>query len=90
MAIGLRRWNDRHTGSRGAVEPLVWIPALALFAAIWPMFGWFVVAVVVSGADPFTPSTPILAPGMNDSETSLSTVLSGGCVRPSLYMVKMY
>ena len=50
VAIGLRRWNDRHTGSRGAVEPLVWIPALALFAAIWPMFGWFVVAVVVSGA----------------------------------------
>jgi hypothetical protein len=32
------------------VEPLVWIPALVLFAAIWPMFGWFVVAVVVSGA----------------------------------------
>ena len=44
VAIGLRRWNDRHTGLRGAVEPLVWIPALALFAAIWPMFGWFVVA----------------------------------------------
>ena len=49
VAIGLRRWNDRHTGLRGAVEPLVWIPALALFAAIWPIFDWFVVAVLASG-----------------------------------------
>ena len=49
VAILLRRWNDRHAGLRGAVEPLVWIPALALFVAIWPIFDWFVAAVVVSG-----------------------------------------
>lgn len=49
VAILLRRWNDRHTGLRGAAEPLIWIPALALFVAIWPIFDWFVAAVFVSG-----------------------------------------
>ena len=40
--------------------------------------------------EPLRPRTPIFAPGKNDSEMSLSTCLSGGCVRDSLYMVKMY
>src|SRR5687767_12545306 len=40
--------------------------------------------------EPLRPSTPILAPGRKLSEMSLSTCLSGGCVRDSLYMVKMY
>ena len=40
--------------------------------------------------EPLRPSTPILAPGMKLSEMSLSTCLSGGCVRLSLYMVKTY
>ena len=40
--------------------------------------------------EPLRPSTPILAPGMKLSEMSFSTCLSGGCVRDSLYMVKMY
>ena len=40
--------------------------------------------------EPLRPSTPILAPGMKLSEMSFSTCLSGGCVRLSLYMVKMY
>src|SRR4051812_44186149 len=40
--------------------------------------------------EPLRPSTPILAPGMKLSEMSLSTCLSGGCVRDSLYIVKMY
>src|SRR3954463_2575974 len=40
--------------------------------------------------EPLRPSTPIFAPGRNDSEMSFSTCLSGGCVRLSLYMVKMY
>jgi hypothetical protein len=39
---------------------------------------------------PLRPSTPILAPGRKLSEMSLSTCLSGGCVRDSLYIVKMY
>ena len=40
--------------------------------------------------EPLRPSTPILAPGRKLSEMSLSTCLSGGCVRDSLYIVKMY
>jgi hypothetical protein len=40
--------------------------------------------------DPLRPSTPIFAPGMKLSEMSLSTCLSGGCVRDSLYIVKTY
>ena len=40
--------------------------------------------------EPLSPSTPILAPGMKDSETSLSTALSGGWIRDRRYMVKMY
>ncbi len=90
VAIGLRRWNDRHTGSRGAVEPLVWIPALALFAAIWPMFGWFVVAVVVSGAvaaialrrwntrhpSTLAPADPLAA--RPDAQINLSSIPVGG------------
>jgi hypothetical protein len=49
IAVGLRRWNDRHPGGRGAVEPLFWVPALVLFTLISPMFAWFVVAVIASG-----------------------------------------
>ena len=37
--------------------------------------------------EPLRPRTPILAPGKKLSEMSLSTVLSGGCVRLSLYIV---
>ena len=32
----------------------------------------------------------MLAPGKKLSETSASTCLSGGCVRETLYIVKMY
>ena len=39
---------------------------------------------------PFAPSTPILAPGKNDSQMSFNTTRSGGCTRPSRYMVKTY
>jgi hypothetical protein len=49
VAVGLRRWNNRHSGLQGAVDPMVWVPAVVLFAAIWPMFGWFVAAAIVSG-----------------------------------------
>jgi hypothetical protein len=49
VAIGLRRWNDRHSGGRGAADPIIWAPALVLFAAITPLFAWFVAAVIVSG-----------------------------------------
>ena len=35
---------------------------------------------------PLSPSTPILAPGKKLSEMSVSTVLSGGWVRETLYI----
>ena len=40
--------------------------------------------------EPLRPRTPILAPGRKLREMSFSTCLSGGCVRNSLYIVKMY
>ena len=39
---------------------------------------------------PLGPSTPIFAPGRNESEMSSSTRLSGGWTRDSLYIVKTY
>ena len=50
LAIVLRLWNNRHPSSRGgAADPLVSLLAVALFAAIWSMFGWFVLAGVGGG-----------------------------------------
>ncbi len=40
--------------------------------------------------EPFAPSTPIFAPGKNDSEMSFSTSRSGGTNLPTRCMVKMY
>ena len=37
--------------------------------------------------DPLRPSTPILAPGRNESQMSLSTWESGGCTFPSPFIV---
>jgi hypothetical protein len=50
LAIALRLWNNRHPGARGgAADPLLTLLAVALFAAIWSMFGWFVLAAVAGG-----------------------------------------
>ena len=49
VAMALRRWNDRHSATRGGGEPVLWVPALVLMAAITPLFGWFVAAAIVSG-----------------------------------------
>ena len=50
LAIVLRLWNNRHPGARGgAADPLLTLLAVALFAAIWSMFGWFVLAAVAGG-----------------------------------------
>ena len=40
--------------------------------------------------EPLSPSTPIFAPWKKLSEMFSSTVLSGGCVRETRCMVKMY
>ena len=37
--------------------------------------------------EPFRPSTPIFAPGRNDSQMSLRTTWSGGCTLPSPFIV---
>jgi hypothetical protein len=50
LAIALRLWNNRHPSARGgAADPLLSLLAVALFAAIWSMFGWFVLAAVAGG-----------------------------------------
>jgi hypothetical protein len=50
LAIVLRVWNNRHPDSRAtAADPLLSLLAVALFAAIWSMFGWFVLAAVGGG-----------------------------------------
>ena len=40
--------------------------------------------------EPFKPSTPILAPGKNDSEMSLRIWRLGGTILPTRFMVKTY
>jgi len=50
LAIVLRVWNNHHADSRAtAADPLLSLLAVALFAAIWSMFGWFVLAAVGGG-----------------------------------------
>jgi hypothetical protein len=39
---------------------------------------------------PFSPSTPILAPGKKDNEMSFSIVLLGGTILPTRDIVKTY
>jgi hypothetical protein len=49
LAIALRLWHSRHAGARGGADPLLSVLAVAVFAAIWSMFGWFVLAAVGGG-----------------------------------------
>jgi hypothetical protein len=50
LAIALRLWNTRHPSARGgAADPLLTLLVVALFAAIWSMFGWFVLGGVAGG-----------------------------------------
>ena len=89
VAIGIRGWNDRHSATRGGGEPVMWVPALVLIAAITPLFGWFVAAAIVSGVvaaillrrwNTRHPST--LAPSepgaMHDPQINLSAIPVGG------------
>jgi hypothetical protein len=51
LAIALRVWHTRHPDARsGGADPLLSLLVVALFAAIWSMFGWFVLAAVAGGA----------------------------------------
>ena len=50
VAIALRVWHTNHPDARGgAADPLLSLLVVALFAAIWSMFGWFVLAAVAGG-----------------------------------------
>ena len=50
LAILIRLWNTRHPNARGgAADPLLTVLIVSLFAAIWSMFGWFVLASVGGG-----------------------------------------
>jgi hypothetical protein len=50
LAIVLRLWNTRHPNARGgAADPLLTLLIVTLFAAIWSMFGWFVIGAVGGG-----------------------------------------
>lgn len=47
LAIGLRAWHTRHPGARAAtLDPLLALTGGAMLAALWSMFGWFVVATL--------------------------------------------
>lgn len=51
LALALRVWHTRHPDARaGGADPLLSLLLVALFAAIWSMFGWFVLAAVAGGA----------------------------------------
>ncbi len=50
-------------------------------------------AMILSSVDlpePFTPSTPILAPGKKDRETSLRIWRLGGTILPTRFIVNTY
>ena len=50
LAIVLRLWNTRHPNARGgAADPLLTLLIVTLFAAIWSIFGWFVIWAVGGG-----------------------------------------
>jgi hypothetical protein len=51
LAIALRVWHTHHPDARSSgADPLLSLLMVALFAAIWSMFGWFVLATVAGGA----------------------------------------
>jgi hypothetical protein len=51
VAIALRVWHTRHPDARAsAADPLLSVLTVALFASIWSMFGYFVLAAVGGGA----------------------------------------
>jgi hypothetical protein len=97
LAIALRVWNNRHPNARGgAADPLLTLLAVALFAAIWSMFGWFVLAAVAGGVlmaialrrwNTRHPSE--LAPSSHrpDAEINLSSIPVAGDIAGLLFVV---
>src|SRR5262245_63359421 len=97
LAIGLRLWNTRHPGARGgAADPLLSLLAVALFAAIWSMFGWFVLAAVGGGVimaialrrwNTRHPSQLAPASRRPDAEINLSSIPVAGDIGGLLFVI---
>lgn len=97
LAIGLRAWNTRHAGTRAtAADPLLSVLAVSLFAAVWSMFGWFVLAGVGGGIitavavrhwNDRHPSRLAPAPSRPGAEINLSSIPVGGDFGGLLFVV---
>jgi hypothetical protein len=97
LAIAIRLWNNRHPGARGgAADPLLTLLAVALFAAIWSMFGWFVLAAVAGGVvmaialrrwNTRHPSTVAPASRKPDAEINLSSIPVAGDIGGLLFVI---
>lgn len=97
LAIALRVWNTRHAGTRPtAADPLLSVLAVSLFAAIWSMFGWFVLAAVGGGIitaiavrqwNDRHPSRLAPATSRPDAEINLSSIPVGGDFGGLLFVV---
>jgi hypothetical protein len=97
LAIALRLWNNRHPNARGgAADPLLTLLAVTLFAAIWSMFGWFVLAAVAGGLLMAialrrwnTRHPSVLAPSARtpEAEINLSSIPVAGDIGGLLFVV---
>jgi hypothetical protein len=97
LAIALRLWNNRHPLARGgAADPLLSVLAVALFAAIWSMFGWFVLAAMAGGVlmaialrrwNTRHPSQLAPASRKPDAEINLSSIPVAGDIGGLLFVI---
>jgi hypothetical protein len=99
FAVGLRRWNDRHSGLRGAADPVMWVQAAVLFAVLLPAFGWFIAAAILSGViaaivlqrwnarhpSAFAPIEPMTP--MAEARINMSAIPVGGDVGGLIFVV---
>jgi hypothetical protein len=96
LAFALRLWNNRHPARGGAADPLLSLLAVALFAAIWSMFGWFVLAAVAGGVimaialrrwNSRHPSQFAPASRKPDAEINLSSIPVAGDIGGLLFVI---
>jgi hypothetical protein len=99
LAIALRLWNNRHPEARAAADPLVSLSAVTLLAALWSMFGWFVVATIAGGAlmaivlrrwntrhpSALAPANPLAS--RPDAEINLSSIPVAGDIGGLLFVI---
>lgn len=99
LAIALRRWHTRHPDTRTALDPLVSLSAAVLLAALWSMFGWFVVATIAGGLllaialrrwntrhpSDLAPANPLAS--MPGAEINLSSIPVAGDIGGLLFVI---